>query len=68
MSTIGGQNGVGSNLLNAPKKTDHEDKLPNAPLYVPTQRQNSLAKKQDSSNYQPSLIGGSRVNSKENSL
>ena len=61
MATIGGQNGVGGNLLNAPKKAEKEDKT-DAPLYVPSQRTTMIKKPGET--YQPSMM--QRGNSKEN--
>jgi hypothetical protein len=50
MTTIGGQNGVGGALLNAPKKTEKQDKTENTPLYVPSSRP-ALIKKPGENSY-----------------
>ena len=44
MTTIGGQNGVGGSLLNAPKKGQTEDRPENVPLYVPSSRPTMIKK------------------------
>lgn len=54
-TALGGQTGVGSNLLNAPKKQEKEDKVEGASLYVPTKRA-ALVKKPGENSYEPTIV------------